>query len=325
MATMRDGHEQLDSCAMSEVDHPRLVRKVLEAASLPQPVEVERVKEGIGNHVYFAGDLVIRLGTGSDAAMFPRAVAVLRAAAATVAVPEVLFEDCSRSTFPIPVMVLARVPGLPLSRTWPTLTEDQRVKMMAAVATELDHLHRLAPDQVPGAGFSSPWWTHRVARIERLLAKLRSTQVFSSDWFDHMSRYFDSHRHTLVESPAACVLHGDVNWGNVLVAHGRITALLDFDDALAGPAEEDAWQLVFRNSETEVPVPLCRFRDLPGFDLSAPGTLERFRIGEIQNILDLLSGDLSWIEHDDALEDARETYRDAFLSDQHERLLDNLT
>ncbi len=310
---------------MTEIDHPRLVRSVLEVASLPQLVEVERIKEGIGNHVYFAGDVVVRLGTGSDAAMFPRAVAVLRAAATTVAVPTVLFEDCSRSTFPIPVMVLARVPGLPLSNTWPTLTENQRFEMMAAVATELDRLHKLAPDQVPGAGFSSPWWRHRAARIERLLVELRATPGFQDEWFHAMARYFQEHRHTLLESPAACVLHGDVNWGNVLVLDGRVTALLDFDDALAGPAEEDAWQLVFRNNETDFPVPLHRFRDLPGFDLSAPGTLERFRIGEIQNILDLLSGELSWIDHDDALEDARETYRDAFLSDQHERLLERLT
>lgn len=50
--------------------HAALVRRVLEAASLPQPAQIRRVPEGIGNHVYFAEDVVVRLGTGSDAAMF---------------------------------------------------------------------------------------------------------------------------------------------------------------------------------------------------------------------------------------------------------------
>lgn len=304
--------------------HVAIVRDVLAAASLPQPTCMERAREGIGNHVYFADDVVVRLGTGSDAAKFPRAVAVMRAAAATVAVPEIIFEDCSCADFPVPVMVLARVPGHTLSQVWPTLKEDDRLELVSAVASQLSRVHRIDPNEVPDAGFSSPWWSDRVSRIERLLVELRPRPRFPDAWFESMARYVADHRDALTTAPPPAVLHNDVNWGNVLVVDDGVSALLDFDDALAGPPEEDWWQLVFRCVEADPPMAPERLRDLPEFDLSAPGTLERFKIGEIESALDLLTGELSWIDPDIAVTEARETYEEAFATDRYERLLDRL-
>lgn len=314
---------------LGEVQHDdeygALVRKVLAAASIPQPDRIERAREGKGNHVYFAGPVVVRIGTGSDAAMFPRAIAITRAAAPTLPVPEVLFEDCSRSAFPFPVMVLARVPGEPLSRLWPNLRDDQRIDHVAAIISQVSRLHGLDPATVTGAGFTDPWWRERVSRIERLLVDLRPHPRFPDAWFESMGRYLDAHRPTLADAPPAVVLHNDINWGNVLINNGQLTALLDFDDALCGPPEEDWWQLAFRCIEADPPVPPERLRELPGFDLGTDGALERFKIGEIQNALDLLTGQLSWVDPETAIVEARETYEEAFESDRYERLLDRLT
>jgi hypothetical protein len=104
-----------------------------------------------------------------------------------------------------------------------------------------------------------------------------------------------------------------------------VTALLDFDDALSGPPEEDWWQLAFRSLKAAPPLAPDLLRELAEFDLGADGVLERFKIGEIQNVLDLLTGELSWIEPTTAVAEARETYEEAFTSDRYERLLDRLT
>ena len=294
------------------------------AAALPQAATIERALEGIGNHVYFAGDVVVRLGTGSDAAMFPRSVAMMRAAKPTVRVPEVLFADCSRARFEVPVMVLERMPGTTLKRLWPTLSAGERLDLIADVASQLGRLHAIDPTDVLGAGFTTPWWRERVSRIERLLAELRPHPEFPDAWFDTIARYVDEHRDALTSSPAAAPLHNDVNFGNVLVADGQVTALLDFDDALCGPPEEDWWQLVARCDEAVPPLPLELLPQIPEFDLSADGVLERFQIGEIQNTLDLLSGELSWVEPATAVLEARETYEATFESSEHERLLARL-
>jgi aminoglycoside phosphotransferase (APT) family kinase protein len=307
------------------LDHERLARQVLDAAGLRQPDELVRAPEGVGNHVYLAGDVVVRLGTGSDAPVFPRAIAVLRAARGRVKVPEVIFSDCSQTHFPVPAMVLARVRGEPLSRTWPSMSADDRWRMVEAVAAELAALHTLGPDDVPDAGFASPWWGARVEKIERLMARLRPTAPIPAAWFEVMERHVADNASALVDAPAPCILHNDVNRENVLVAGGEVTALLDFDDAIAEPPEGDAWGLLFAADLHVDPwTELRRLRELPGFDLSVPGVLERFRMAEVENILDLLTGELSWTSPEAAVEDARETYLETFASDGLERLMEQL-
>jgi aminoglycoside phosphotransferase (APT) family kinase protein len=148
--------------------------------------------------------------------MFPRSVAMMRAAKPTVRVPEVLFADCSRARFEVPVMVLERVPGTTLKRLWPTLSAGERLDLIADVASQLGRLHAIDPTDVLGAGFTTPWWRERVSRIERLLAELRPHPDFPAAWFDTMARYVDEHRDALTSSPAAAPLHNDVNFGNVL-------------------------------------------------------------------------------------------------------------
>lgn len=301
-----------------------VVYPTLEAAALPRPDRVRRVAEGVGNHVYFAGeDLVVRVGTGTDGAKFPSAVAVLQAAAPTVRVPEVLYADTSGRALRYPVMVLRRLRGTPLSRSWPALDVARRVAALEQVAGELERLHAIAPAAVPGAGFPDPWWTSLVALIDGELARHRDAGSFPAGWLDRMARYLADHHDALTGAPPPGVLHGDVNWGNALFDGDRLTGLIDFDEAHAGPAEEDAWCLLFATElETERWMPLARLRDLPGFDLSAPGALARYRIGEIENILLLLSGTLSWKTPEAAREDAFETFRDAFESERIAYLLE---
>jgi aminoglycoside phosphotransferase (APT) family kinase protein len=296
-----------------------VVYPTLEAAALPRPDRVSRVAEGVGNHVYFAGeDLVVRVGTGTDGAKFPSAVAVLQAAAPTVRVPEVLYADTSGRALRYPVMVLRRLRGTPLSRSWPDLDVASRVAALEQVTGELERLHAIAPAAVPGAGFPDPWWSSRVAVIDRELARNRNAGSFPAGWLDLMARYLADHHDALTGAPPPGVLHGDVNWGNALFDGDRLTGLIDFDDSHTGPAEEDSWDVLF---ETERWMPLARLRDLPGFDLSIPGVLARYRINEIESILLLLSGTLSWKTPEAARKDAFETYRDAFESERIAHLL----
>ena len=129
-----------------------------------------------------------------------------------------------------------------------------------------------------------------------------------------MAAYVEPHRDALLVAQAPGVLHNDVTWRNVIVHDKRVAALIDFEDALAGPPEEDWWQLVFRTWESEPPLSLSRVRELRCFDDVGPGMLERLKISEIQAVLERLSGELSWIEGEAAVADARGTYETTLLS-----------
>lgn len=315
-----------DSCSGNRDDLvASVVHPTLEAAGLPRPDRVVRVVEGIGNHVYFAGDeIVVRVGTGTDGAKFPAAIAVLRAAASRVRVPAVLYEDVTRRRVAYPVMVLERLAGEPLSRSWPDLGRQKRMAVLEGVTAELDRLHAIPATAAPGAGFTEPWWQRRVAYIERELRHHREAATFPTAWLDRMERYVDDHRDTLASAPRVGLLHGDVGWGNVLLDEARC-GLIDFDEARYGPAEEDSWQILFETGlETTPWMPLAGLRALPGFDLSSSGVLERFVLRETENLFLLLSGTLSWKTAEVARDDAMETYHDAFETDRIARLLDQL-
>jgi len=308
----------------------RLVKAVvyptLEAAGLPRPETVERVHEGVGNHVYFAGqDLVVRVGTGYDGSNFPAAVAVLRAVAGLARVPGVLYADTTRVALPYPVMVLERLAGMPLSRTWPHLAPDERVAALERLMRELDILHGLSATVAPEAAFSDPWWGPRVAFIERELGRHGKAGSFPSHRVARMERHLHEHRDALTKAPRVGLLHGDPGLSNALFAGRELSGLIDFDATRYGPAEEDTWQLLFEAGLEPAPwMPLARLRELPHFDLYGPGVHERYLIRETENILLLLSGELSWKTPEAAREDAFETYRDAFENDRIARLLEEL-
>jgi tRNA A-37 threonylcarbamoyl transferase component Bud32 len=92
--------------------------------------------------VFFAGEVVVRLGTGSDAVNFPRTAAILEAARDTVAVPRVLFVEPDRASFRFPVVVLSYVPGEPMSQVWAEISDDERIGLLAQVADQLSRLRK---------------------------------------------------------------------------------------------------------------------------------------------------------------------------------------
>lgn len=303
-----------------------VVRPVLEAASLPRTRRIEAVPEGVGNHVFFVGDdLVVRVGTGTDGAKFPTCIAVLQAAKGTVRVPELVYADTTCVEVPHPVMVLRRLPGRPLSRAWPMQSKEQRVRALHRLMAELDRLHGVAEQRVPDCFRVGPWWHERVTFIRREIRRQRDRCGFPAEWLRRMEGHLEENLDALQNAPQVGLLHGDPGWGNVLFEGTDLTGLIDLDEARYGPAEEDTWQVLLEaDVETEQWIPTDRVAELPGFDLSSPGVLERLLIRETENILLLLTGELSWRTPEDARADAHRTYRDAFESDDMVRLLERL-
>ena len=197
--------------------------------------------------------------------------------------------------------------------------------MLASLTETLRALHALSPAEVPGTDFSEPWWRSRVDFIACELRRNRLERGFPADWLDHMERLVKDNVAALEEAPAAGVLHGDISWGNVLVDDTAVVGLIDFEDAGYEPAKEDALQILFETQvETTLWTEPARLQRLPGFDLSGDVVLQRHLIAETENILLLLTGELSWKTPAQARADAFETYREAFESDRVATLLEQL-
>ncbi|MEM6996807.1 MAG: phosphotransferase [Myxococcota bacterium] len=306
-------------------DSEGLARRVLEAAGLPQPRTLPRARDGIANHVYLADDAVVRLGTGSDAAHYGRSVAVMRAAArATLAVPEVLFSDLTQTRVPVRVMVLARAAGVPLRRRWADLNRSQRLSMMHAVAEQAQRLHAIDMSEFEAAALPSPWHATMMAELDGWLSTLPETGEFPRAHFEVLRRCVEADRATL-DVPRVVVAHNDLHWGNIIVDGPRLTALLDFDDTMAGPPELDAWGLLRAAALDDDPwIDPRALTALPDFELDAPGVLARARLFEAHGICEHLSGRLSWTTPAESLADALESFDDTFVARRTERALDAL-
>jgi hypothetical protein len=165
---------------------------------------------------------------------------------------EVYAVDLSRRDCPWDYELLEPARGVPLKQF------DDDELTLAPLLTELGaflaRVHRLATEQfgllIPDAtgstarGACSTWAGYLENHLERHVALCRNIQAISSREAQTILKVFRDAGPRLEARPA--LLHGDPGSHNVFVADGRVSALIDWEDALAGdPIYEVAFWATF--------------------------------------------------------------------------------
>ncbi len=198
-------------------------------------------------------------------------------------------------------LVLERLPGLPLSRCWPSLSGPERRAAVRDLASRLRLVHTTRAPAVsplrhlPQLLDPSPSGTTAVARL--VIALDRASRL------PHVDRRLTDDLADMVRTLAPCLdpftattlIHGDLSFENVLwdPRAGRLLAILDFEWARAAPADLDLDVLLrfCALPELHVPasyadqthardyadVPLWLAEDYPEL-FSAPHQLDRCRL-----------------------------------------------
>ncbi|WP_187369088.1 phosphotransferase family protein [Baekduia soli] len=183
-----------------------------------------------------AVDAVLRLPTPASG---PRAIrtqrAALQAVAGRVPAPGLLWhDDGDDNPFGRPFLVMERIAGtVPVG--WHDLGEPERAALAADAVDTLAALHRIAPGDLdapevgPGeAPTELEFYARRLERLGELPAVLRGALWWLA-------------RHEPAPLRSALV-HGDFRMGNMIVADGRLAAVLDWEMAGAGdPLSDLAW------------------------------------------------------------------------------------
>jgi aminoglycoside phosphotransferase (APT) family kinase protein len=142
-------------------------------------------------------------------------------------------------------LVLERVPGQPLSRWWPTMTEAQRRSAVSQLAMRLRLIHLTPCPELEGLRdvpqLLDPAPTGYLA-VQRLLAAV--DQMGRLPNVDPMvaleaAELIQGICSALDPFDARTVVHGDLTFENVLWDGERITAVLDFEYARPGPPDLD--------------------------------------------------------------------------------------
>jgi aminoglycoside phosphotransferase (APT) family kinase protein len=228
-----------------------------------RPVTLARHQHGIVNAVYFVelaagGGCVVRISELRYRDYVKLELwAIERARATGVPVPELLAADTTATAFPEPYLITRRVPGLPGDSA--RLSLPELLDVCRDLGRCLARLHRIAvpgfgelAPSATGPGFGGPHatlWEYVEAALTSLAAGLPHHER-PQRRVETIRARFAPHR-GLFERRVASFLHGDVQGKNLVVAHGRVAALLDFECAQGGDPALDFRVIDYWDSKRE--------------------------------------------------------------------------
>ena len=170
-----------------------------------------------------------------------REVGILRALAHTgVPVPAVIGTGRSSGGTPFVVMERAAGSALETEDDARSLTPDQRHALGRSVATTLASLHRLDPAILNIEVSGDPYLLRQIRRVTAAWERVRAESHHNDVWSATRDKLVEH----LPEDAPAVIMHGDYRLSNLLVAGGRITAVLDWELCTVGdPLADLAWLL----------------------------------------------------------------------------------
>lgn len=235
-----------------ETEMPKLVRQC--QTLFPGPVlHVEplagagtfhllfRIEFASAEPVYLRAGFVFRNRPNFEFLLEEQLHAKLRARG--IPVPEVLRTDFSRREFPLDYQIIAEARGRPLNTL--ERAEDQFLpdEVLADVGRSMAQWHRI---EASGAGLLDPaalsesiegvlpdWEEYLMLHLDEHVRTCMEAGAVSPAEGSEIIALFERHSARLSDSPRR-LLHGDPGHHNVFVHEHRVSAVIDWEDALAG-------------------------------------------------------------------------------------------
>lgn len=142
-------------------------------------------------------------------------------------------------------LVVKRLPGVPLSRAWPTMTLGQRREAVRQVAERLRIVHQTPCPRldglhdVPQLLDPAPSGSEAVQRLLNAIERAASLPHVDRSLLADASALVRSTASALDPFDAPTIVHGDLTFENILWDGAEVTALLDFEYARPGPPDLD--------------------------------------------------------------------------------------
>lgn len=215
------------------------VAQVLVAAKLPTDTPLERMCS-VTNEVWRTPHYLIRVNRRADGRL-RREAYLSRGLPPEVAYPEIL----AISQVPeMDWMITRRVPGIPLSRAWPTMSTSAREGAIKQLAATLKKLHSTSftesippldtPPQLLDLGSPTPTW-----RLLDSIQRASKLKFVDEDLIESIAQHVLDYQSSLDGVPVTNFVHGDLTFENLLWDGSKISAMIDFEWSRPGPADLD--------------------------------------------------------------------------------------
>jgi aminoglycoside phosphotransferase (APT) family kinase protein len=225
-------------------------------SQLPVHLRVRGVLvESSNNDVWKIGDLYLRVAWRGDRTRLAREAALMEAVAGVVPVPEVVAVGGDHA---LSWSVSRAGVGRPLDELCAPPFRGELRGAMTELASMLRDLHQWSPTPAilhlltdrPGQDASDPMAIvgadlvplpipRALALVDALKTLDHVDAVVVDAAVERMTDLTDADL-----TPPRRIIHGDIYLGNILVANGRVSALLDFEFARLGPADLEVISIV---------------------------------------------------------------------------------
>lgn len=217
-------------------------RRALTSVGARPDIALEAV-ESVNNEVWMTDELVVRVSCRPDQRL-RREAQLSQVLPDAVGYPPVLGYGAEMGS---EWLVLGRLPGLPLSRVWPTLTREARRQAIRELAERLRLIHATPAPALPPLRHlpqlldPAPSGTMAVARLVVSIDRVGSLEHVDRRFTDDLSEMVQRLAWCLEPFTASTLVHGDLSFENILYdpAQGRLEAILDFEWARGAPRDLD--------------------------------------------------------------------------------------
>lgn len=214
-------------------------RHALQQAGLPIDAEVTQASS-TRNEVLICGNYVVRVNREPNQRLRREAELVASLPPRSWA-PKIIGHG---GDIGADYLIVARRPGQPLSRAWPTMAPRDRRFAIAQLAEALDDLHNTP---TPTTALPLTRSTHllddgsgpTLRPLWLALSELRRTGQVDDQILNAIESAVSQRAHLFEAYPATHLIHGDLSFENILWDGRGISALLDFEWCRGGPAELD--------------------------------------------------------------------------------------
>jgi aminoglycoside phosphotransferase len=155
-------------------------------------------------------------------------------------------------------LLAEEAPGMNLGAAWPALDWEARVRALNDLWAKTEAVHRVSlVEAAPYVRPQSPFYAANPPAAAEQIRQLEEREMLQPAQSTVLMSILDRFWHALSEAKVV-LNHGDLCTENALWHEGRVSALVDFEFAVAAPVELDANELLgqaYIPPEAEDPLP----------------------------------------------------------------------
>ena len=202
--------------------------------------EPVRLSGGWTNHVFAAGDMVLRCTEDMQSGRLLRETQLAGMLPPQVGYPEIIDSGCTENLI---WTLCRRISGMNLEDAWGTMTWDKRADALGQLWARVQKVHELDVEMVQPFVNEHLWYFTAVENAQNEIELLREKDIVRQDESDVLKGYIHRLANALKQATLVPV-HGDLTPANAMWCDGRIAALMDFECAAIAPKEADLMMLL---------------------------------------------------------------------------------